>query len=319
MTQYPKGTRWQNSREVVERVYISGRLVLETPAHFGNTQRAGSGDVGALTDMPLLYDSLDGKRPLLTGSSIAGALRHYLREYEVGYGVAEKKNGALLAERLFGHIYENEDKNEAASVESWLMVDDALGQFPEGASIEMREGVVIDGKTRTAEVDKKGKGKKFDIELLAAGTTFTLNFELWLTESNRELLEALALALKGLEEGKIGLGMRKRRGYGRCKVTAWQVSRYKMDDVEGLLGWLAGDSHFSRDCHLSEYKADIMTQLEVSSIRQHQGEAFRLIGTFRLHNSLLIRSYSGDGNAPDMVHLNHGARAKKHQSSLAPV
>ena len=35
-------------RQIVERIVITGTLVLETPAHFGN------GDADAFTDMPLL-------------------------------------------------------------------------------------------------------------------------------------------------------------------------------------------------------------------------------------------------------------------------
>ena len=76
-----------NSRGVTERLFITGQLELQTPTHFGN------GDKGAKTDMPLLRDAWDNKTPLLTGSSIAGALRNYLREYENGYGVAEQKIG----------------------------------------------------------------------------------------------------------------------------------------------------------------------------------------------------------------------------------
>jgi dipeptidyl aminopeptidase/acylaminoacyl peptidase len=57
----------------------------------------------------------------------------------------------------------------------------------------LRDGVAIDPRTRTAE-DKK----KFDIELLEAGTRFTLRFELLLPEHLEEqqrLLLALAIAL----------------------------------------------------------------------------------------------------------------------------
>ncbi len=64
------------AREITGRTLITGRLVLETPAHFGN------GDIVGVTDMPLLCDPRDGVTPLLTGASIAGALRSYLREVE---------------------------------------------------------------------------------------------------------------------------------------------------------------------------------------------------------------------------------------------
>src|SRR5207237_10385491 len=73
-------------RQIITRVVVDGNLVLQTPAHFGN------GDGDDLTDMPLLLDPFaeaQGKQqPLLTGASIAGALRSYLREREHNYGGA---------------------------------------------------------------------------------------------------------------------------------------------------------------------------------------------------------------------------------------
>ena len=163
-------SQWLRSREVVERVIITGRLVLETPTSFGN------GDTDGLTDIALSRDPLDGA-PLLTGASIAGALRNYLREYERGFGWAEQKEAPVksYAELLFGHLTVDDDpvvenRRIKATVQSWLMIDDALGTH---AGVELRDGVAIEAKTRTAE-----EHKKYDLELLAAGTTFDICFEL---------------------------------------------------------------------------------------------------------------------------------------------
>ena len=111
------------ARKISGRTIICGRLVLETPAHFGN------GDIVGVTDMPLLRDPTDGQSPLLTGASIAGALRNYLREMERGYGKRGKPND--LSEKLFGRL----DEVDGASLQSWLLVDDALGK---AAGIETR-------------------------------------------------------------------------------------------------------------------------------------------------------------------------------------
>ena len=101
------------ARGIIGRTIISGRLVLETPAHLGN------GDVVGVTDMPLLRDPRDGVTPLLTGASIAGALRSYLREVERGYG--GKGQSRDLTERLFGRL------DSKTTLQSWLLIDDALG------------------------------------------------------------------------------------------------------------------------------------------------------------------------------------------------
>lgn len=79
-------SHWLKSREIVDRIIIRGSLILETPTYFG------AGDHDELVDIPLAVDPLEGKT-LLTGASLAGALRSYLREYEHGYGQqGDKKN-----------------------------------------------------------------------------------------------------------------------------------------------------------------------------------------------------------------------------------
>jgi CRISPR/Cas system CSM-associated protein Csm3 (group 7 of RAMP superfamily) len=303
--------QWQNSREVSERIFIQGKLVLETPANFGN------GDTEGLTDIPILFDASDGKTPLLTGTSIAGALRNYLRQLEAGYGAREERDGALMAERLFGYLNESKKDDRTDSILSWLMVDDALGELPEDKNaIELRDGVAIDPKTRTAKLDKNKKGQKFDLELLAAGTTFRLHFEFWLNKNNQSSLEALALALKGFEDGAIGLGLRKGRGYGQCKVTGWQIQRYRMDDKNGILNWLTHQEPES-----DNFQPDIMRLLNVSSNYIHQGERFILDAKFKLDSSVLIRSGTGNPAGPDFVHLRslRGRRDDEAQLEMKPV
>jgi CRISPR/Cas system CMR subunit Cmr4 (Cas7 group RAMP superfamily) len=66
--------QWQNPRGIQERIVVEGTLILETPTHLGN------GDAEGPLDMPLLLDPLKGKT-LLTGTSIAGALRNYVWEH----------------------------------------------------------------------------------------------------------------------------------------------------------------------------------------------------------------------------------------------
>jgi CRISPR/Cas system CSM-associated protein Csm3 (group 7 of RAMP superfamily) len=276
-------------RNVSERVVISGLLVLETPAHFGN------GDPATLTDMTLARDPLDRSLALLTGASVAGALRAYLREYAGGYGA----DGDDLSEQLFGKIEGN------FSHQSWLMVDDALScpvdsqlATPGGyapVSVELRDGVSIHAATRTAE-----DGKKYDVELLQAGTTFRLGFELLLTKNNANLLAALAIALRGLQAGEIGLGQRKRRGFGQCRVTQWHVRRYNLGTPQGLIGWL------DDDLAVGKPGKDIMALLDLKGKTlptEDRRATFTIDATFAVPGSLLIRSGAGAPGEPDMVHL----------------
>lgn len=277
--------QWQNSRNIVERVFVRGQLVLETPAHFGG------GDSFGLTDLPLLRDALDGT-PLLTGASIAGALRNYLREFKRGYGASEARDGATRAEKLFGFLQGNE-----ASIQSWLSADDARGT-PNG--VELRDGVALDPVTRTA-----AERKKYDVELVAAGTTFGLDFELLLTAENQDLLESLVVALEGFERGEIGLGQRKRRGLGQCRVNGWRVWRYRVTTPSGLIGWLRHDPE--RGGQTVEHLRDILGAPRVRDAR----DALTLDLTCRLDSPMLIRSGAGIGSGvADIVHLKSVRRGK---------
>ena len=106
--------RWSEkyARQIVERIVIEGDLVLETPAHFGGEDAEGS-------IMALLVDPVDGHSPLLTGASIAGALRSYVWSRESGYGQTQISD-SLTAE-LFGGARADDDGEQ-----SRLIIDDAI-------------------------------------------------------------------------------------------------------------------------------------------------------------------------------------------------
>ena len=250
------------SRKVVERLVITGTLRMLTPTHLG------SGEAADITDMTLLRDEVTG-HPLLTGTTIAGALRNYLRKRLYGYdGTPPKKSPLTL---LFGG-----ERGDEEGKQSLLIVDDALGQ---SSGVEIRDGVAIDPKTGTAE-----EHKKYDVELLAAGTTFPLRFELLIRGGKgEELKQALAVALQGLEREEIRLGARKRRGFGRCKVEGWKVIRYDLTTPEGLIAWLEEKEEPKREGQ----KIAELLGVEAEEDRRCR---FTLEATFRLRSPLLIRS-----------------------------
>jgi CRISPR/Cas system CSM-associated protein Csm3 (group 7 of RAMP superfamily) len=286
----------ESSRKVIARIVVEGELVLQTPAHFSN------GDTDELTDMPLLVDPLDGKTPLLTGASIAGALRSYLRERERGYDQPANRCSASVL--LFGSL-KGDDEGE----QSPLIIEDALGK-PGTFGIEMRDGVGIDPKSRTASEDKL-----FDLQLWQAGTTFPLRFELLIREGDDTyaLKRALATALSGFNDGGITLGARKRRGYGQVSVSGWRVKTYDLMNPDDLLAWIKqGDKPLD---HLTP-SSDIKTALGVTALVDDQRHFFQINATFLLNGSLLIRSGSGqDDRGPDMVHLH----ARQASGSKRPI
>lgn len=306
------GALWSGatSRKIHTRIIVEGELLLETPAHFG------SGDGDDLTDMPLLFDSTDGKTPLLTGTSIAGALRSYLRARTRGYftrlpnpydpadniEVEREREGWPV--KLFGG-FRSDDEGE----QSPLVVDDAFGQAGSYA-VEMRDGVRLMPDSRTA-ADKA----KFDLQLWQAGTIFPLRFELAIRETDDAdtLKQALATALEGFNDGGISLGARKRRGYGKVQVTEWLIKTFDLRTPEGLLDWIeyGGDKLVSTQPEVTHAltAGEMRTALGVQSPVVDRRTYFSLAATFSLDGSLLIRSGGGkDDKGPDTVHL-HSVRA----------
>jgi len=266
---------WNTSRNLKERIVVTGTLTLNSPTHLGN------GDSDGPLDMPLLLDALDG-RALLTGASIAGALRGFLVD----------RGEMQVAQTLFG------DVSSTTSRESWLMVDDALSENDQ-PGVELRDSVALDPRTRTAE-DKK----KFDVELLEAGTCFLLSFELLVTRTNDTHVRALALALQGLEQGRIAIGKRKRRGFGECSAANWHVQRFDITTPKGILGWLEGTPAQS-----ASGKPIVELLEQPDAMPKQQPNRCTLVATFGIEGSMMIRSGGDEPNAPDMVHL-HSNRGK---------
>jgi CRISPR/Cas system CSM-associated protein Csm3 (group 7 of RAMP superfamily) len=274
----------RNQRRIVKRVIVYGKLVLETPTCLG------SGDAESPTDMPVLRDSMSD-RALLTGASLAGALRNYLWEYKNGYNQPLDKSVKGLADLLFGGMRSDDDGNQSP-----LIVEDALSSTV--PTVELRDGVKIKSDTGTAD-DRA----KYDLEFIAAGTEFKLGFELLIEQGHDEaqLCQALALALRGLENGEISMGTKKRRGFGRCKVTEWQVWSFDLQQDQERTAWLMFD-HAARD--IATPQSSIVQALGLTLEQTDCRDRFCLHATFTLDSPLLIRSGQDTiGLAPDVVHL----------------
>lgn len=288
----------QQSRQLLRRIVVEGQLVLETPAHFGSGDEAGS-------LLPLILDEVSGK-PLLTGASIAGALRSYLWKLENGYATDQTRNG--LATRLFGGIREDDE-----GAQSSLITDDAYG---ENGQVELRDGVKINPQSRTAEKDKL-----YTFMVWAAGVTFGLRFELLIAEKQQtaeaELRQGLANALNGLQKGEITLGARKHRGFGRITVAAWHVREFDLKQPDDLVGWVKdGGKALAAVPGAGNIGKDIFELLKAKRLKEDKREKFSLTATFGVKSSLLIRA---DSPVVEMGHLYSNGKPVLSGTSLAGV
>lgn len=279
----------EKSRQIVERWVIEAELVLLTPTHLGN------GDSDRVVDMPLLLDEATGK-VLLPGTSLAGALRNYIRERRHGFAPVVTRADKVL-ESLFGA-----EKRNNNGPQSSLIVEDAVGDAPR---IELRDGVRIEPKWRTAK-DKF----KYDLQLLEAGAIFPLRMELMVSGAVDETAQAakqtLAVALQGLASGEIMLGLRKRRGFGQCAVHEWHVTQYDLHQQADMLAWISEDHPDWGFKTNTQSGKEIAQLLGVSTEQWEDKRRYCYISArFALDSSLLIRAGFGEQDrGPDMVHLH---------------
>ncbi|MDW8131691.1 MAG: RAMP superfamily CRISPR-associated protein, partial [Bryobacterales bacterium] len=108
-------------RPLTARWVIVGALTLETATHLRGEPR------GAV-DMPVLRHPLDG-RPLLPGTTLAGALRSALADRLVGFRTRLSDEAKQKIVRLFGC-----ERGEETGAQSPLVVFDALGELPRDLS-----------------------------------------------------------------------------------------------------------------------------------------------------------------------------------------
>ena len=290
----------KKSRKIIERIVVECDLVLQSPTHFG----CGKGD--DVIDMTLLTDARENK-PLLPGTTIAGALREYLRSLETGYrkpmpdseqDPAFKLEQDLMVNKLFGGF-----KGDDAGIQSAVILDDALGLMGnlEKTVIETRTGVIINAQSRTAE--EKGL---YDFQTWTAGTVFPLRLELQLLEHDdkEKMITALIMALTGLDNGMIRFGLRKHRGFGQIKAQHWRMKQFNLSRPTEFLDYLVHGASPLQDQNVKAADsiqaafgrklADSQTKLDSLEIR----------ATFKLEGAIMIRTSAGlDADDPDGMQL----------------
>lgn len=220
---------------------IELQLTTRTALHIGGN----SGN--AVTD-DLLRRNAQGKI-MIPGSAIAGSLRATITRLAPRLGSppcrAIEEDDRIQADKscdcwvcaLFGEVNPQEGNAQSGSA-SRLWVYDALYDPEQIATTAIRDGVGINRSTGAAA--RQGS-VKFNMEVVPAGTAFTLSFRLQPTSDetighrNEHLL---TLALDEWQQERGTLGGRVARGLGSFTVThiAWQ--QRDLQSVAGLMAFL---------------------------------------------------------------------------------
>src|SRR5690606_33494938 len=149
--------------------------------------------------------------------------------------------------------------------------------------------------------------KKFDLEVLPAGTRFPLRFDLVVTEGEDEgeLVSLLVTALDGLSQGEVALGARRSRGYGMARTRAWWSVRYDLTSCAGWLQWIMS-------CHAhptgrvgsgTPLAAEVCSAAAPSlRLQRFDDRRRRLLveADLSLKGTLLVRSAASGPDSPDV-------------------
>lgn len=200
---------------------MTGSFVFDAPLRIGN------GDADDAVDHPLLRDA-EG-RPLVTGASVAGALRALLERHD-------RSANTRFATVLFGT---DRFAGEAMTASPLLVADATFDQDTPREDLprtDVRTGVGLDGRSRTA-----APGLLYNFEAWPPGLKLAMRLELSVPKADEragERREALAALLAHLKKHGLGLGARTSRGYGHARIEDLRVERHRSDDRAALVARL---------------------------------------------------------------------------------
>ncbi|MDQ1295528.1 MAG: hypothetical protein QG608_3413, partial [Actinomycetota bacterium] len=204
---------------------VCGTLVCRSAVH------VGCGRASAQADLAVVRDGLD--RPLVPGTSLAGALRAYLGTTPPlpGEPAPQRTVSAETIQTLFGFV-EERTQNGAPAL---IRVDDALLLGP-AVRVGTRDGVGIDRRTGAAAA-----GFLYEKETLPEGTRFT--FRLVADEppdGDPCVPQAVERLVGALRTGTVPVGAGRSTGLGRVVLEDITVRRADLSRRAGLIDWLTG-------------------------------------------------------------------------------
>ena len=253
------------------KILLQGQIKTTSPLHIG----CGSDE---RSDMDILLDSND--RPYIPATALIGILRHRITPDNSDF---DKE----IYYEFWGFTKDNKGKQSALKCSDLLIITESPRLIRDGIRINHKTGMVYD------------KGK-YDYEILERGAAFKLNLEIDYSSSNQNFVKKMAATIYGLlKNGTIRLGGKTNSGFGKFSLIEAQTQIYDFDfsNKKDVYYWLTGN--------LANKKTMDMALLN-NRFKTTSANLFRINATLDLKNSLIIRSYPGDPEMPDAVHIKSG-------------
>jgi CRISPR/Cas system CSM-associated protein Csm3 (group 7 of RAMP superfamily) len=212
---------------IKERIFIKGVLNLQTPCMIGSGNSLN-------TDNDVLVNG--DNKPFIPGTTLAGVFRSYLAD-SVDFNNEDKE-----LKYLFGSPLNIKDKISTTVSNIYISDANCISDF----QILVRDGVELN-KYKSA-VDKS----KYDYEVISPQTKFEFHIEVLLREKfdyykdNKLISEDidygiikdyLARLLIALEEERISIGSKTRRGYGLIKLEDVKVELIDDSDYKHFVNF----------------------------------------------------------------------------------
>lgn len=264
---------------IVERIYMKGDLELMSPLIIGSGEDEN-------TDIDVIRD-WEGT-PFIPGTSLAGAFRHYLTENYM--------NGKTIADQIFG------ERSKLSKLSLFLFYDAVLKSK---ANVLIRDGVHLDYSTKTVVSKDIDQFSKYDFEILEAGQQFQFRMEAMRRNNSNttanEFKDLIFTFLDSLQNEKISVGAKTRRGFGVLKLTNEQILILDMSKPEIAKQWLTFDwNSFTGNTNVPDLKKGILNSLNnIEEIKV----------TFNIPYSILIRYYSEEYRNVDSSHISSNGKS----------
>jgi len=250
--------------KIINKIYIKGILTLKSPMIIGSGNTNNS-------DIDIIRDS--NGAPFIPGTSLAGVLRSKSKDY----GISEDK-----IKEIFGN-----DRQSMIMVYDCNVVDDY--------KIVIRDGIQVDCDKRTAK-DKS----KYDYEILEPGCKIEMKLEMSIREKNDKdsTVKAIQEILWLLENEKITLGAKSRRGFGKVQLEEIFSKQYDLTNKEQAEKWIEFEWEKIKDKELKSLQP-INSNLKFKEIEVK----------YNIPYSILIRHYNANPNDEDATHIQSNEKS----------
>lgn len=278
---------------ICARFLLEGQLKLISPLIIG-----GGSSLYGDSDIVILKD--ESRNPYIPSSSITGVLKHQFDKYQYQGSEDNYEQNKLW---FWGGEYKfRQEDGECVrrSCQSSMIISDLRLPETDQAQISIRDGIRINRKSGVVD-----QGAKFDFEIIEPGISFAFRMEVIVRKAfNKDLFQAFFNWIASqLSTGQIAIGARTAQGFGRCRLENLTSYIFDYQRKEDLIYWLAGDWDKAQQAKI-DYS-------QVNSLFKYRYGQFRVQADFRIKDSLIVGSYSGDPKAPDKVHLKSTDGCKK--------